>query len=117
MRKFYVTFGFDYATRPHPLFPLAHPEGWVTIVAADEIQARAFAMMTFGTYWAFIYDYEPSIQMHPLGELAQLQLVVSVPDGNGTYTEWSGNGREGSVPGHRDDESAGRPAALGDRHD
>jgi hypothetical protein len=52
MSTFYVTFGQQYRHEAHPTFPKAHPDGWVTVVAADELAARSLAVERLGTAWS-----------------------------------------------------------------
>jgi hypothetical protein len=52
---FYVTFGVQYRTHPHPLG--MHPDGYVIIVADNEEDARTEAWSLFGTTWSMIYDH------------------------------------------------------------
>lgn len=71
MSEFYVTFGIKYAREPHPTFAAAHPDGWVTIEAPDEIAARTVAFERLGIYFAFIYYDAPDGCLFPRGELAR----------------------------------------------
>jgi hypothetical protein len=73
MREFYVTFGQQYHHEPHPTFPKAHPDGWVTVVAADELAARRLAVEWLGTAWSSIYDEEPDLALFRLGELHRIE--------------------------------------------
>lgn len=71
--RLYITFGIKYADEPHPTFPAAHPDGWLTVVnAADHEAARAAAVEALGTAWAFDYIEPPSRKYCPRGELGQL---------------------------------------------
>jgi hypothetical protein len=70
--EYRVTFGCKYAREPHPSFPDAHPDGWVTIVAPDEMAARRVAHERLSGQYAFIYapeEWEP--EWFPRGELAR----------------------------------------------
>jgi hypothetical protein len=68
---FYVTFGVEYRTHPHPLG--FHPDGYVIIVAFDEEEARTEAWSLFGSTWSMLYDYRDvdarrfSVTTHPQG--------------------------------------------------
>lgn len=53
--EYRVTFGQQYAQDPHPRWPWAHPDGWVTVVAPNYEAARAAAFGMLGRFWAFIY--------------------------------------------------------------
>jgi hypothetical protein len=81
--EFQVTFGSQYSPRnqTHPLWPLAHKDGWVTITAPSAEVARAIAAERLGVYWSMLYspagyegpglswgDFDPTF--FPLGELA-----------------------------------------------
>jgi hypothetical protein len=78
MPNFYITFGQKYRHEPHPMFDLAHPDGWLRIVADDETQARNLVASYIGPAWAFIYDeprFDPpamKMRWYPLGELASI---------------------------------------------
>jgi hypothetical protein len=58
MKTFYVTFGIQYADEPHPLWPKAHPDGYLTIIAKDEEMARRLTAALLATRWAFMYSHE-----------------------------------------------------------
>jgi hypothetical protein len=73
MSTFYVTFGQQYCREPHPTLPTAHPDGWVTVVAADELAARRLAVEWLGTAWSSIYDEEPDRALFRLGELHRIE--------------------------------------------
>lgn len=69
--EYHVTFGQKYRREPHPTFPKAHPDGWVTVWAHDEDKARQITVKRLGRAWAFLYGpdtWEPS--WYPLGNLA-----------------------------------------------
>lgn len=72
--RFYVTFGVQFKHEPHPRSSIEGlGEGYVTIVAANEDQARALAFKHFGRHWAFIYpehDKQRVDEWQPRGELA-----------------------------------------------
>lgn len=73
--KFAVTFGQQYPREPHPRLPVAHRDGWLTINADNEGQAREMAYEALGTAWSFIYTEAEMEQFKvdfPLGELAVL---------------------------------------------
>jgi hypothetical protein len=66
-----VTFGQKYVLEPHPRFPEAHPDGWVTILVGGEDEARAIAFRELGRDWSGLYDADDiGHQMFPRGELA-----------------------------------------------
>jgi hypothetical protein len=86
--EFQVTFGSQYSPRNqrHPVWPLAHKDGWVTITAPDAESARAIATERLGIYWSMLYspagydgaglswgDFDPTY--FPLGELAHATYV------------------------------------------
>lgn len=77
----YVTFGHQYAREPHPRFPLAHPDGWLTLIIADcertdaEAEARHMLMHLLDNRYAFLYDTitdDDRRMFFPRGELACL---------------------------------------------
>ena len=74
--EFRVTFGQQYRNEPHPRMAVAHPDGWVTIVASSEGLARDLAYHLLGTHWAFIYgpddEGKPTLRKYPLGEVARI---------------------------------------------
>lgn len=72
MPLFYVTFGVRYATEEHPLFPEAHPDGYVVIEAADAHKAREIVTTRLDDRYAFLYpadDWDPSY--YPRGAIAK----------------------------------------------
>ena len=76
-KEFRVTFGRRYLTEEHPTFPEAHPDGWFSILAANEDQARQRAFGWFGQAWAFIYPAECMteeewLRMYPRGQIHQV---------------------------------------------
>lgn len=75
MSNFYLTFGVQYRSEPHPVWTGADPDGWVLIEAPDEERARKLAAAYFETYWAFLYDeatFNPSRHYYPKMEIARL---------------------------------------------
>ena len=85
MSEFRVTFGQRFRHEHHPAFIAGQldfepdPDGWLTIVAEYESEARATAVALLGQAWAFLYrapfddDWD---QMYPLGELAAAYRVT-----------------------------------------
>jgi hypothetical protein len=55
MQTFYVTFGVRYREEPHPIWPKAHPDGYLTVIAKNEEMARRFTAALLANQWAFIY--------------------------------------------------------------
>lgn len=84
MAEWFVTFGQRYRTETHPVFADAHPDGWVTIVADSEEQARRVAFGLLGRQWAFLYpstytELDQGLrpgrkwaELFPRGELARI---------------------------------------------
>jgi hypothetical protein len=76
MGEYRVTFGQRFRRDPHPRFPAAHPDGYVTIHAADEHDARRLVVANLGGEWAFLYgpnmDPQDGERLYPMGELAVL---------------------------------------------
>lgn len=85
MAEYRLTFGHRFAREPHPTFPAAHPDGWVTIIADTWEQARRFAFDHFGQSWAFLYTEEefgadgswtqPMDVVFPRGELGRFTVA------------------------------------------
>lgn len=73
MPEFLLTFGQQYARDLHPTFDLAHPDGWVTIVAEDYRTARKCAVENFERWWSDLYPAEDVTFAHlfPRGEIAR----------------------------------------------
>jgi hypothetical protein len=74
--EFRVTFGTRYATQLHPLFPAAHPDGWLAVLAETEDAARRLVHERIGSAWGFIYrpdfpGYPEAGRRFPRGKLAQ----------------------------------------------
>jgi hypothetical protein len=77
MPEFMVTFGQRYAHEIHPRFGDAHPDGWVTVEAADYGQARARVIGWLGREWSWLYtadDFQP--EFFPRGELHRITAVA-----------------------------------------
>lgn len=55
LTEYRITFGGQYRTEPHPYFPAAHPDGWLTVLATDEYAARRAVITTIGPNWCGIY--------------------------------------------------------------
>lgn len=76
MTEYRVTFGQQYRRDPHPHLALAHPDGWVTILAADEGAARQQALTLLDVKWSMIYapeeDGYPDTDFYPRGELLRV---------------------------------------------
>ena len=53
--KFYFTFGQMYRDQVHPTYPKANPNGWVTIIADSENEAREKAEELFDGHYATNY--------------------------------------------------------------
>lgn len=73
--EFRVTFGCRYAREQHPYLESAHPDGWVTVWAYDEISARRIAATALGMFWSAVYRVSAvgtDWSGYPLGELAVL---------------------------------------------
>lgn len=78
-KRFIITFGQKYRRETHPTFAKAHPDGWVVVVADDDMQARLEVIHRIGREWAFLYssaEFEaltrpvaPLRQLYPRGEL------------------------------------------------
>lgn len=57
MPEYRVTFGQQYGRDDHPrLTHIAHPDGWLTIVADDLNRAREITVAMVGRFWSNIYD-------------------------------------------------------------
>jgi hypothetical protein len=75
MQTFYVTFGVKYREEQHPIWPNAHPDGYLTVIAKDESMARRFTAALLATNWAFIYDEEHfNISRWTRGELGRIEF-------------------------------------------
>ena len=73
MKEYYVTFGQQYRTKPHPLVKYAHPDGWLTVIARDMTTAREKAFAELGPDWSFIYETEKFDGGYfPMGELHRI---------------------------------------------
>lgn len=68
--KFYFTFGQQYRHEPHPAG--GHPDGWFTIEAPGEGEAREKMFELCGPKWAMQYDEQPDRSMYPRGELRKV---------------------------------------------
>jgi len=78
-QDFRVTFGQRYRREEHPRWPLAHPDGWLTIAAPSYEVARAWVIRELGTSWCDIYaprSFERSL--YELGELGRFGVDDSL---------------------------------------
>ena len=75
MTDFYVTFGSQYPREGHPTWAGAHRDGWLRVVADDELAARLAVIEKLGRAWSSIYESlaDMSVEYYPLGELGVLQ--------------------------------------------
>ena len=79
LKEYRFTFGQKYRREEHPTFPAAHPDGYVTVIATDESQARNAVVGLIGTAWAFCYVApftDDWAQCYPLGELARVDATA-----------------------------------------
>lgn len=78
MSEYRLTFGSQYAHTRHPTLAVAHPDGWLTIVAPDERAARRVAVQLLDAAWSFLYgpdEYADAWEEHfPRGQLARVGL-------------------------------------------
>lgn len=80
MAEFMLTFGQKYAREPHPLYPAAHPDGYVVIEADDYDAARLAVANTFAIYWCDLYTPETwqlYVDYFPRGELGRITAPPS----------------------------------------
>lgn len=75
MNRFTITFGVRYHQELHPVSPLLiNPNGYVTVLADTEEEAREIVCSNFGMAWAFLYEENRGVnaEYYPLGNLATL---------------------------------------------
>lgn len=73
LKEFYFTFGVQYRHVLHPVFPSAQlTDGYITVEAPSENQARGMMWGLCGNRWAFVYPTPPSPVFQPLGELGRI---------------------------------------------
>ena len=78
LAEFRLTFGVQYHHTAHPHWAGANPDGWLTILAADEEAARLLARAYLGNVYAFTYPAERfDPKYYPLGELARISAAGS----------------------------------------
>lgn len=72
-QDFFLTFGVQYNSEPHPEWPECNPKGWVRITAPTYEEARSLAIERFGLNWSML---TPSVHFNtrffPAGELMVL---------------------------------------------
>lgn len=87
MTEYRVTVGMKHRDG-HPWLPQLNTEGWLTILADDELAARAkafevlgYGMTTDSGGWAFIYDPEHELRtdLHPHGEQHRIDVRTPQP--------------------------------------
>ena len=75
IKEYRVTFGRKFGPPSfdlHKTFGKAHPDGWVSVFAETELEARTITLAVLGTEWSGIYDLKDvDWDMFPLGELAR----------------------------------------------
>lgn len=75
LQEFRFTFGVKYSHEPHPFWPGAHPDGWLTVLAVDEDEARTLVRPYIGNIYAFSYPLDRfKEEYHPMGELARITM-------------------------------------------
>lgn len=78
--EYRITFELQYRYLPHPTFPDAHPDGYLTIVCSDEQTAINIAHAVLDSTWAFHYpapfNEKRWAQNYPLGELARINVSL-----------------------------------------
>ncbi len=81
MSEYRITFGLKYRHQQHPLFPAAHPDGWLTIIARNQPTARAITHLTLASDFAFHYpgpfNETEWARNHPLGEIARINASLT----------------------------------------
>ena len=91
---FYVTFGQQYARKPHPRFRGAHPDGYLVVEAVDLADARMFAVSLLGTYWSDCYGQETAetwkAELFPAGVLARFVTPAAAGAAAAPADEFSG---------------------------
>jgi hypothetical protein len=84
LQEFRVTFGLEYSYKLHPTYAPAHPDGWLTIEAPDEVEARRVAVRLLGVHWSGIYPAEqddPMWLLFPQGEVRRIPWgQVALPE-------------------------------------
>jgi hypothetical protein len=76
LTEYRVTFGQRYAYVENPAFKPASPNGWLTIYAPCEQDARDAVAGELGAYWSALYPIDvewirtADREFYPLGELA-----------------------------------------------
>lgn len=79
MKKFYLTFGVQYAHEPHPRGVHVHPDGYVVITARDMDVARDIVVQLYGRNWSNLYSENEFMQedvtsFYPKGPLLNIQV-------------------------------------------
>ena len=68
-----ILFPGRYAHAQHPVYPKAHPSGWVSCTAEDLTEAWCQAEMHFLGYWRAVVPLaEVDPLEYPLGEIGRL---------------------------------------------
>lgn len=74
VKDFFLTFGVQFHTEPHPTWPECNPSGYVRITARTYEQARDIAVARFGQAWSMLTpsaNFTPD-RFFPAGELMVL---------------------------------------------
>lgn len=79
MATFYITFGSRYHSEVHPKLGARPelPDGWLTVEAETENEARTIVFDSIGPAWAFLYDKAPSRRLFRAGHLGSLQQALA----------------------------------------
>ena len=74
--EYYFTFGQQYDGTNHPLYPMAHRDGWVTIVADNHAKAREKGWELFGSQFSTSYEEGPHWEpkWFPIGEIERFEV-------------------------------------------
>jgi hypothetical protein len=79
LREYRLTFGIKYRAEEHPLFPAAHPDGWVAVMAPSYEDARDLVIRRLGREWAFLYlPGELRESYFPAGEIERWSTTGAV---------------------------------------
>lgn len=79
MSTYYLTFGQKHYREPHPVLGLDPrlPDGYMSIEAAHQVEARLWLFEHLGNVYAFLYDEQPLKMFAPRGCLGDVKAAVA----------------------------------------
>ena len=72
---FFITFGIKYSTECHPAYRIAHPDGYVAVVADNQQVAMQLAHIVYDGHFAEVRpEWDFKTDRYPLGEIRRFHV-------------------------------------------